>query len=669
MLFLRLLVLVGSAMEADSDPISKLIESASFLLMSLPIIAFACLWCLTTFSEREDWRVGFLKAAVLWGSTTLLITELLSVFAAIRPTTLALAWILVIASSLYVIRRHIVEEGVSPLVVARKLLTLPAGDRWWIVPLVPAAAIALTTAVIALVAPPNNWDSMTYHLSRVEHWRVHHSVAHYPTNVTWQLYLNPWAEFAILQFQTLGFGSDRLANLVQWFAFVGSMVSVSLLVRILGGASFAQSLAALVVATTPMIILQSTSTQNDLVCGFFVVTAVYFLFERLATSTKHELYFPLSVALAIATKGTAYLILAPFVAYAFIGVSKQEGIRGGVRLAGMLIIAALLLNAGHWTRNLSLWHHPLGDPKWLVQYQNESFGISETFSNVVRNAALHVVTPSERVNILTYSAVRRVLGPLDQVVPDTRFLTHEDYAGNGLAFVLFVVAVSFAILTKAGRRIRLFAILLLMSGLFFCVFLQWSIFNSRLHTPLFLLAAAAVACVFVPTQLDVPNRNEMRDRRAVLLGGLMVSILTLTALPWVALNQLRPLISTQDAPSIFDRSRIEQMFANKTSDIIPYTELVSLLAQRVTCREIGLKIQLGAFEYPLWQIARHAGADLTFRHVNITNESAKLGSHSADTLPCAIAVISLDEKGDPDLSSFENMHIVWSRPPIRLLAR
>ena len=44
----------------------------------------------------------------------------------------------------------------------------------------------------------------------------------------------------------------------------------------------------------------------------------------------------------------------------------------------------------------------------------------------------------------------------------------------------------------------------------------------------------------------------------------MVAILTLTALPWVARNHIRPLISTQDAPSIFERSRIEQMFANKT---------------------------------------------------------------------------------------------------------
>lgn len=171
--------------------LNRFLESVSFLLMSLPIIAFACLWYVTTFSEREDWRVGFLKAAVLWGSLTLLITELLSVFVAICPATLALAWILVIASSLYVIRRHFVEEGESPIVVTGRLFALPAGDRWWIVPLVPAAAIVVATAVVALIAPPNNWDSMTYHMSRVEHWRVNGSVIHYPTNVVWQIYLNP----------------------------------------------------------------------------------------------------------------------------------------------------------------------------------------------------------------------------------------------------------------------------------------------------------------------------------------------------------------------------------------------------------------------------------------------------------------------------------------------
>ena len=215
--------------------IDRFLASIYPLLMVLPIIAFLCLWYLRALSEKEDWRVGFLKAALLWGAIMLLTTELLSVLAAIHPSTLALTWMLVIASSLYLIRRQLVEYEESPMVVARRIFAFPAEDGWWAVPLIPAVIIALTTATIALIAPPNNWDSMTYHMSRVEHWRANASVTHYPTNVVWQLYLSPWAEFGILQFQTLGFGSDRLANSVQWFAFVGSMAGVSLLVRSLGG--------------------------------------------------------------------------------------------------------------------------------------------------------------------------------------------------------------------------------------------------------------------------------------------------------------------------------------------------------------------------------------------------------------------------------------------------
>lgn len=711
--------------------------------MSLPIIAFVCLWCVTTFSVREDWRLGLLKAAVLWGSLTLLITELLSVFVAIRPSTLALAWILVIVSSLYVIRRHLVEEGKSRLAGARSLFALPPGDRWWIIPIIPVAVIATTTAVIALIAPPNNWDSMTYHMSRVEHWRANGSVVHYPTNVVWQIYLNPWAEFAILQFQTLGFGSDRLANLVQWFAFLGTLVGVSLLVRLLGGALFAQSLAALVVASTPMVILQSTSTQNDVVCGFFVVAAVYFAFERVTTSSrKHEWYLPLSVALAFATKGTAYLFLLPFVGYALIGVMKQEGLRSGFRLSGILVLAILLLNIGHWARNFGLWHHPLGDPQWLVQYQNESFGIPETLSNVVRNLALHLGTPSSKVNAFTEAVVQKLHGVLgisisdpsltfsqrDHIVPEAWFLTHEDYAGNGLAFVLSCIAVGFAILTQAGRRIRPFALLLCSSGLLFCILLKWAPWNSRLHTPLFFLAAVLVGWLLAPRQFKVPNMNRVWWKRVAVLTGigliaggvilnewviawlfapggtihsqpmrlgiwvvgavttacgilmisrsrwylrtvavLVVLIFTLGALPWVALNQLRPLISTPYAPSIFTRSRIEQLFANNSGLFVPYTELVSMLIQRAPCREVGLKIQVGAFEYPLWQIARQAGADVVFRHVEIDNESARIVKDFSREAPCAVMVIAGEKEWDPDLSGLEKMQMIWSRPPIRLL--
>ncbi len=629
------------------------------------------------------------------------------------------------------------------MVVARRIFAFPAEGGWWAVPLIPAVIIALTTATIALIAPPNNWDSMTYHMSRVEHWRANASVTHYPTSVVWQLYLNPWAEFAILQFQTLGFGSDRLANSVQWFAFVGSMAGVSLLVRSLGGPFLAQSLAALVVASTPMVILQSSSTQNDLVCGFFVVAAVYFLLERQAASSRaHELYASLAVALAIATKGTAYPILLTFLAYALFFICRQEGLIRAGRFAWILFLGVLLMNGSHWARNFGLWRHPLGDPGWLARYQNESFGVRETVSNVVRNVALHLSTPSSRVNAFIEAGVEKIHSVLgisvsepsltferwSQILPDAGYLIHEDYASNGIVFLLSVLSVGCAVVTRAGRRIRTFALLLCSSSLLFCILLKWAPWNSRLHTPLFLLAAVLVGWLLAPRQVEISNMNrEWWQRVAVptgiglIAGGVALNVwviawlfapsgaihsqplkvgicvadialigcgvlmifrprwylraiavfvvlmLTLGALPYVALNQLRPLISTQYAPSIFVRTRIEQMFANNSGLIKPYTELVSVLLKRPRCRGIGLNIRAGAFEYPLWQIARQAGEDLVFFHVEVENESAKIKNDRPGETPCAVVVIGREESWDPTLLGLKEMDTGWSRSGVHLL--
>jgi hypothetical protein len=45
-------------------------------------------------------------------------------------------------------------------------------------------ALGLVTLVTALLAPPNNWDSMTYHMARVAHWKQNRSVDFYPTNIS-----------------------------------------------------------------------------------------------------------------------------------------------------------------------------------------------------------------------------------------------------------------------------------------------------------------------------------------------------------------------------------------------------------------------------------------------------------------------------------------------------
>ena len=99
-------------------------------------------------------------------------------------------------------------------------------------------------------------------------------MAHYPTHVTRQLWLGPGAEFAIAHLYILT-GGDRLANLVQWAAFAGCVIGSAIVAGELGGGPRARALAAIACATLPMAIAQASSTQNDLVASFWVLSLGY----------------------------------------------------------------------------------------------------------------------------------------------------------------------------------------------------------------------------------------------------------------------------------------------------------------------------------------------------------------------------------------------------------
>lgn len=174
------------------------------------------------------------------------------------------------------------------------------------------ACIVIITGLIAIIAPPNTWDSMTYHMPRVMHWIQNKTVAHYPTAIQRQLYYAPWAEFAIAHLQILSDG-DRFANMVQWFSMVGSLVAVSLIARELGADKKGQLFAALFVVSIPMGILQSSSTQNDYVVSFWLVCFVYYGLIILKTPNYWlASAIGASLGLAIMTKPIAYLYATPF---------------------------------------------------------------------------------------------------------------------------------------------------------------------------------------------------------------------------------------------------------------------------------------------------------------------------------------------------------------------
>jgi len=189
------------------------------MLIILPSLALGLLF-LILLGVQQPWGRGdrfvpagtFLGAMILWGAILVTIVEILSLFSAIHMLGLATAWSLCIGLCwMYGQREAYLRQGWIRL--GRVLGEF--GELTFIQRLIVAGLVAavLVLFVIALVSPPNNVDSMIYHMSRVTHWAQNRSIRHFATSNFGQNIKPIWAEVAILNLIVL-WGSDRPANLI-----------------------------------------------------------------------------------------------------------------------------------------------------------------------------------------------------------------------------------------------------------------------------------------------------------------------------------------------------------------------------------------------------------------------------------------------------------------------
>jgi hypothetical protein len=231
------------------------------MLLILPLLnfVFLFLWSLKYYYKEETpLRLAFLNAAIFWGFLIIISTETLSLFHGITLKGIAGFWILAFCVTLllYIITppRHSVlfQLRTEPFLLSEKILLLSVG------------IILILTGVIAFQSLPNNWDSMTYHMSRVMHWIQNRSVSHYPSHNIRQITHMPFPEYIILHLQILT-NTDRAANMVQWFAMLASLCATTLAARQLGSNRWGQILTVIFIATYPMGILQSTRDRKSVV--------------------------------------------------------------------------------------------------------------------------------------------------------------------------------------------------------------------------------------------------------------------------------------------------------------------------------------------------------------------------------------------------------------------
>lgn len=222
-------------------------------------------------------------------------------------------------------------------------------------PLLACLAVVVLLAVvyqafIAIGTPPNNWDSMTYHLSRAAGWLQRHGVEYLPAHTARQNAFQPNAEILILW--TFSFvSSDTFAACPQFLAELALVAAVYGIGRRIGCSRPAALLPALLAATLTEIALQSVTTQNDLLAAAFVVVCAYLVLGRttvelalagaalgLALGTKLTAAFalPILVGLLLATHGrrrvpaAAAFAVAGFLAFGLYGYAQSLAETGRV---------------------------------------------------------------------------------------------------------------------------------------------------------------------------------------------------------------------------------------------------------------------------------------------------------------------------------------------------
>jgi len=354
------------------------------------------------------------------------------------------------------------------------------------------------------------------------------------------------------------------------------------------------------IAALPMGILLASTALVDYVATFWLLVLV---FLGLRTWPQNQigwldrLALGGALGLAVLTKGTAVPIAAPFVAV-WIGTRLRRGLGTTWQTVALASLVALALNANQFSRNQAAFDHFSGPEDHRRLVLNESYNSRFLVSNLVRHTLAHIGTadPDQAGLQLAFSNwVHRLIGVVDgdprnslvgqalHVEP----LRRVDYlAGNPAHLLLYLACGLWLIFTRsrhATGRLLLYGTCLLGAAVLFVALFKYQHTISRLHLPLFVLAAPWCATI-------VANYWSKKWALAITLFFLLTSV------PWVFLAERRPLLGSQ---SVLRLPQEDLLYKNNGTYRLPARGIASEVNRR-DVSVLGLLTHGSSLEYFLW---------------------------------------------------------------------
>jgi hypothetical protein len=485
--------------------------------------------------------------------------------------------------------------------------------------------LGVINLVIIILTAPHNWDSMTYHLARVAYYLQQNNINYFDANY-WAQVVHPKNSHLLLLYTYLVTGkNENLTQLVQFVSYwvaVGSIYAIS---RKVGNSKSQSVFAAAVAALLTEWLMQSTTTQNDMILTVYVGSAVYFLFAfRETQDWKYLGLAALGVALSLGTKANAFLpLLSVALIAVYIFFSSKANLRHRLQdfsaLAGFTLLAIFIfaLPSGYF-ENYRLFGHPVGPKNVRAMHAFEGKPLSYIVENGTKNLlrygfeflsldGMPTINPVLRAQTLIRSlpetAVRKMgldletdeatRAPFDlQKWPSS----HENGSywgvfGFGLVWIVVFLSLAGRIKSADIRILSLAAVLFLLTQAYSGPYDPW---RGRYFTTCAIFAVPAIGRALQKNRLV----------RGYLL--LLVWVGCISAVSAVVLRQNSALVSVRyhdiQTKSIFAMNRMEQLTRNRPKYYQPLRTFERLVPPDAA---VAVFLPEDSFEYPLF------GKDLT----------------------------------------------------------
>ncbi|MGW1450973.1 ArnT family glycosyltransferase [Micromonospora sp. NPDC002411] len=506
------------------------------------------------------------------------------------------------------------------------------------------AGLVLVELLVALLAEPNNFDSQTYHLPKVEHWVAQGDLDFWPTAIHRQVTIPPGAEYLLLHLRLLT-GGDHLHNLVQWAAGVLCLLVAARITAQLGGGRRAQLLTAFVLATTPMVVLQATSTQTDLVCAAWVTCAATLVLDGLRRRTGWGTLLGLGAAtgLTAVTKTSGLIAVGPLlvlwglaqlrltlaagaattgaaVSAATGAVRRPRPVGGVARTVGgsvLILLVAAVVVGPFLARVTAEFGHPLGPPRLRESIPMERHDPQSILVNALRighTAFDTPLAPLRRAGAEVIIDGAGVIGvdPQDRAItfgreifPEPAWYPDEDRVAFPLTGALALIGAVVAL--ARPRRIdpeqtgplRAYAVVVLAAVLLHTSMIKWQPWGNRL-----ILYAVVLAVPLAGLWVDaLLRRRRANSARRSVATAVAVTVLATSALAGVlALSYGFPR-RLVGSGSVFTTSDWDTRFLRRPQWADEFRWAAAAVRDS-DARRIGLVQQNDNWEYPWWLLLR-----------------------------------------------------------------